>query len=372
MSGNKPAVKKHVDGIIGTRPNMMKMAPLARKIAEEGTFELRLIHTGQHYDEQMSQVFLAELGLPEPAYNFHVGSGRQGAQTARILERYEDILCSDQRPEGVIVVGDVTSTMACALAAVKMGVPVAHVEAGLRSNDRSMPEEINRVVTDAVSDILFVSDPDGLMNLAREGQPSAKVSYVGNIMMDTLFHELPYAERSTILTSLGVSSYEYVYLTLHRPSNVDDPLILNRIMHIISDIAREITVVFAIHPRTRAMLDQAGITPPISDRLRVSGPLSYRDNLRVQQCARAVFTDSGGIQEETSVLNVPCVTLRETTERPVTTELGSSELAGSDEARIWNAWERIRAGHWKQASTIPLWDGQTAGRIVQRLHKSWA
>jgi UDP-N-acetylglucosamine 2-epimerase (non-hydrolysing) len=360
-----------LDGIVGTRPNMMKMAPLARALAEEGTFALRLVHTGQHYDEQMSNVFFHELGLPVPAANFRVGPGNPGAQTARILESYEHLLLSSAKPRGVIVVGDVTSTMACALAAAKQSVPVAHVEAGLRSGDRQMPEEINRIVTDAVSDLLFVSDPEGLMHLAREGQAREKIRLVGNVMMDSLFRELPQTAASTVLQENGLQAKSYIYLTLHRPSNVDDPAVLARLMGVLGELCRELPFVFAAHPRTRVRLEQARIPMPPPERFRVIEPLGYRDNLRMIQDARAVRSDSGGIQEETSVLGIPCLTLRENTERPITVELGSSELVGNDPDRIREAWGSLMAGRWKQASPIPFWDGHAAERIVGHLREVW-
>ncbi len=360
-----------VDGIIGTRPNMIKMAPLARALAADGTFGLRLIHTGQHYDEAMSGAFLRELGMPAPDVNLAVGSGSQGEQTARILESYERLLLSDPKPRGVIVVGDVTSTMACALAAAKLNVPVAHVEAGLRSGDRTMPEEINRIVTDSLSDLLFVSDPDGLFHLAKEGHPRERMWLVGNIMMDALYQQLPTLNETTILGDLGLQPGGYVYLTLHRPSNVDDPDVLKRLMGVLLELSGDIPFVFAVHPRTRARLDDSGIVIPQSDQFRLIPPLGYRDNLRMIQSARVVLTDSGGIQEETSVLGVPCLTLRFNTERPVTVELGSSELVGNDPSLIRSAWDRLMSGNWKQSNPIPLWDGKTAERIIDRLLGKW-
>jgi UDP-N-acetylglucosamine 2-epimerase (non-hydrolysing) len=360
-----------IDAVVGTRPNMVKMAPLARAIADDGRLQLRLIHTGQHYDGQMSTVFFRELELPEPTFNLHVGSGSQGAQTARIIERYEEILLSGERPRGVIVVGDVTSTMACALAAAKMNIPVAHIEAGLRSGDRSMPEEINRIVTDAVSDLLFVSDPDGLINLSREGHPRERIQLVGNIMMDTLFRELPRAQSSSILKELELQPGGFVYLTLHRPSNVDDPAVMGRLMRLFTELSRQIPFVFSLHPRTRLQLERHAIPLVPSEQIRVVEPLGYRDNLRMLQSALAVLTDSGGIQEETAVLNVPCLTLRNTTERPITVQLGSSVLVGSDPAHIRQAWAQLMEGRWKTGSLIPLWDGRTAERIVHHLGMAW-
>jgi len=360
-----------IDGIVGARPNLMKMAPLARALAADGVFQLRLIHTGQHYDRAMSEVFFEELGLSQPAFNLEVGGGTAGEQTARILERYEGILLDGPRPRGVVVVGDVTSTMACTLAAVKLGVSVAHVEAGLRSGDRSMPEEINRIVTDSVADLLLVSDASGLSNLAREGHPNSKVSFVGNLMIDTLFRELPRAEQSPVLKELGLEGLPYAYLTLHRPANVDDPTVLQSLMDTVTSLSEDLPIVFAVHPRTRARL--ANLKPPFtpSERLRIIEPLGYRDNLQMIRSAAVVLTDSGGIQEESSVLNVPCLTLRDSTERPVTVELGSSELVGANSERIREAWSRVRSGRWKKCAGIPLWDGQTAGRIVAVLRKAW-
>jgi UDP-N-acetylglucosamine 2-epimerase (non-hydrolysing) len=361
-----------IDGIVGARPNMIKMAPLARGLGADGTFRLRLVHTGQHYEETLSEVFFRELGLPTPDINLGVGSGSQGEQTARILAAYERLLLeSDPKPRGVLVVGDVNSTLACTLAAVKLGIPVAHIEAGLRSGDRSMPEEINRVVTDALSELLFVSDPAGLGHLAREGRPRENTWLVGNIMMDSLYRELPKVQQSRILHDLDLKPGSYAYLTLHRPSNVDDELVLRQILNVISELCKDIRFVFALHPRTSQRMEQAGIALPASDRIHTMPPLGYRDNLHLIECARVVLTDSGGIQEETAVLNVPCLTLRETTERPITVKLGTSELVGNDPKRIKDAWSRLLAKEWKQAHPIPLWDGHTAERICQHLRDTW-
>jgi UDP-N-acetylglucosamine 2-epimerase (non-hydrolysing) len=360
-----------VDGIVGARPNMMKMAALARALSADGTFDLRLIHTGQHYDARMSDVFFRELGLPEPAINLHVGSGSQGAQTARVLTEYEKVLLEGPRPRGVLVVGDVTSTMACTLAAAKLQIPVAHVEAGLRSGDRTMPEEINRIVTDALAEVLLVSDPDGIAHLAREGHAPDRIHFVGNVMIDTLYRELPHAERSDVLDRLGVTPGSFVYLTLHRPSNVDDPAVLGRLLATLGELSREVPFVFAAHPRTLARIREFGLPLPEAPGFRVAEPLGYRDNLRAMQSAFAVLTDSGGIQEETSVLKVPCLTLRDTTERPVTVSLGSSELVGNDPERIKAAWQCLREGKWKRAAAIPLWDGHAAERCATQLVRSW-
>jgi len=369
----------NIDGIIGARPNLMKMAPLARALAADGTFKLRLIHTGQHYDAQMSGNFFRDLGLPEPDHNLGVGSGTQGAQTAKILETYEKLLLNDEGnaqsegPRGVIVVGDVNSTMACALAASKLGIPIAHVEAGLRSGDRAMPEEINRIVTDALSDLLFVSEPSGLINLAREGVDPRKIHFVGNIMIDSLCAELPKAEQSLILDDLGLNGSPYAYLTLHRPSNVDDPEILRGLMAVVGELSKEIPFVFSVHPRTQTRLKNAGLRgfPSEEQRVRMVGPQSYHDNLKLIRHAKVVLTDSGGIQEETSFLNVPCLTLRRNTERPVTVDLGTSQLVGNDPEAIRKAWQRTINDPRKADNRIPLWDGQTAQRVCDCLRAEW-
>lgn len=361
-----------IDGIVGARPNLMKIAPLARAIAQDGTFVLRLIHTGQHYDPNLSQVFFSELGIAPPEHNLQVGSGSQTLQTARIMEGYENVLVRSGVPRGVIVVGDVTSTLACSLVAAKLGLPVAHVEAGLRSGDRSMPEEINRIVTDGLADPLFVSDPEGLIHLAREGHAPTSIHLVGNVMIDTLMRELPHASESGILESLGLRPGEYVYLTLHRPSNVDSRDVLMRLIAMFTTLGKELPVVFAVHPRTQKNLETLGIGITGLPGLIAISPLGYRDNLRMIQCAKAVFSDSGGIQEEASQLDVPCLTLRENTERPVTVRLGSCELVGAEPDLIMEAWNRVKRGQWKKATPIPLWDGKSAGRIVQILKESWA
>ena len=350
---------------------MIKMAPLARTLAADGTFKLRLIHTGQHYDAQMSAVFLKGLGLPEPDHNLGVGSGTQGAQTAKILEAYEKLLLERERPSGVIVVGDVNSTLACALAASKLGIPIPHVEAGLRSGDRTMPEEINRIVTDTLSDLLFVSEPSGLINLAREGVDPRKIHFVGNIMIDTLVAALPKAEKSAILEELALNGSPYAYLTLHRPSNVDTPEILRRLMELVDELSREMPFVFSVHPRTQARLQEAGIRAFPIERVRTVGPLSYHDSLKLIRHARVVLTDSGGIQEETSYLNVPCLTLRDNTERPVTVELGTSQLVGNESDAIRKGWQCALDGLSEADVTIPLWDGHSARRICDCIRAVW-
>lgn len=359
-----------LDGIVGARPNLMKMAPLARALEADGTFALRLIHTGQHYDPALSGSFFRDLGLPAPAANLSAGSGPQGEQTARILTSYEKMLLDGRaRPRGVVVVGDVNSTLACSLGAAKLGIPVAHVEAGLRSGDWSMPEEINRVLTDALSELLFVSEPGGLAHLEREGRPAERSWLVGNVMVDTLLRELPRARESTVLERLGLETGRYAYLTLHRAGNVDEPRALSGVMEAVAAIAREVPVVFAVHPRTAERLE--ALSPSDIPGLVRTGPQCYHDNIRLIKDAKAVLTDSGGIQEEAAVLGVPCLTLRRNTERPITVELGTSELVGCDPERILEAWGRIASGRWKRGGNIPLWDGRAAERIVGRLKRAW-
>lgn len=363
--------KTLIDGIVGTRPNMMKMAPLCKAIEQDGSFELRLIHTGQHYDENMSDVFLRQLGLPAPAANFMVGSGSHAAQTAKIMTAYEQLLQNGPKPKGTIVVGDVTSTMACSLTAVKMGIPIAHVEAGLRSFDREMPEEINRIVTDSISDILFVTDPDGVINLAREGHAAEKIKFVGNVMIDTLMASMPLIKGIDVAELAGVEAGKYAYVSLHRPSNVDNPETLRSIISLLGELSDELPIVFAIHPRTRQRLDDFAITVPQKPGLKFTAPFGYHENMAVIRSARMVLSDSGGIQEESSVLGVPCLTLRFNTERPCTVEYGSSELVGNDTEKIREAWGRVMAGNWKKSSSIPLWDGNASQRIIDFLKRVW-
>jgi UDP-N-acetylglucosamine 2-epimerase (non-hydrolysing) len=303
--------------------------------------------------------------------NLEVGSGSHGAQTARILERYEQVLES-VRPRLVVVLGDVTGTLACALAAVKLMIPVAHVEAGLRSFDRTMPEEINRIVTDTLADLLFVSEPSGMANLAREGVSPEKVNLVGNIMIDSLQQVLPRALEGRAHERLGLPAGGYALLTMHRPSNVDSPSVLARLVEVFQEIARELPVVFPVHPRTRARMSSARISlseagESSATGLRLLDSVDYLDSLCLQKQARVVFTDSGGMQEETTVLNVPCITLRDCTERPITVEQGTSTLVGNDPDKIRAAYRQVASGSYKQARTIPLWDGHTAERIAAGL-----
>ena len=362
-------MKPLVDLVAGARPNFMKLAPVARAMAAAGRLHGRIVHTGQHYDEGMSGVFFAELGIPAPDVHLEVGSGPHGAQTARVLERYEAHLRTAPAA-ATVVFGDVNSTLACSLAAAKLGVPVVHVEAGLRSFDRSMPEEITRLVTDAVSDLLLASEPSGGANLRREGVPEAKLRLVGNVMIDTLVAHLPAARARALAAAHSLPPRGYGLVTLHRPSNVDDPDTLRALIGLLEELARELPLVFPVHPRTAAAAERAGL----AGRLRADGsplrclpPLSYLDNLSLLASASVVLTDSGGVQEETSFLGVPCLTLRENTERPVTVELGTNRLVGSAPPRIRAACADVRAGRWPAGQPIPLWDGQAGARVAHEI-----
>jgi UDP-N-acetylglucosamine 2-epimerase (non-hydrolysing) len=351
--------------VAGARPNFMKIAPLMREMGNRPGVRVCLVHTGQHYDARMSQLFFDQLKIPRPNIELEVGSGSHAVQTAEVMRRFEPVVQTES-PDAVVVVGDVNSTIACALTAVKMGVPVAHVEAGLRSFDRSMPEEINRILTDAISRWLFVSERSGLDNLRREGIPEDRLHFVGNVMIDTLLQHRQRSEESTILEDLGLTDRGYAVLTLHRPATVDDQQVLQRTLTALARIGRELPIVFPVHPRTRKVLQECGADPAAFG-LRVIDPQGYLDFLKLTSHARLVLTDSGGVQEETTVLGVPCLTLRTSTERPATLAEGTNVLVGLDPARI--VAEGLKALHQEApAARIPeLWDGRAAARIVDIL-----
>lgn len=357
-----------VINVVGTRPNFVKIAPLMAVMTADERFAPRLVHTGQHYDRAMAQVFFEELGIPEPDVNLGVGSGAPAWQTGEIMARFEKILL-ESRPDLVIVVGDVNSTLACALAAAKNRVPVAHVEAGLRSFDRTMPEELNRVLTDHAADLLFISEPAGVENLKREGIPDERVHVVGNIMIDTLIRCRPRVERSDIHTRLGMNGEPYAVLTAHRPSSVDDPDALARLLDAVERIQRRLPVVFPIHPRTRRRLSDLGLDGRIAamSNLRMIDPLGYIEFTRLLRDARLVLTDSGGIQEETCLHGAPCVVLRENTERPVTLGSGYHALVGTETERIVAQAGEYLAAPRPKPFEIELWDGRTAERIADVL-----
>ena len=366
--------------IVGARPNMMKAAPLVAEMRRHPELEVVLVHTGQHYDYSMSQVFFDQLHIPEPDYNLEVGSSNHHLQTAEIIKRFGDLVQKD-RPDIVVVVGDVNSTVACALVAAKEGIPVAHVEAGLRSFDRAMPEEINRVMTDAISDLLFTTEESGNKNLLAEGVSKEKIWFVGNLMIDSLVSALDAARRSPLREKLGLRKQGYAVLTLHRPSNVDDPIELNRTLSSLNEVAQILPIIFPVHPRTQQkifMSGSSGVTPcngeiPIAgDGIWTMPPASYLDFLGLVDGAAMVITDSGGIQEETTYLGVPCLTYRDNTERPVTVTMGTNQLIGANPSNlVIRAGEVLRnviARSGDRAKRIPpLWDGQAATRIVKIL-----
>lgn len=353
--------------ICGARPNFIKIAPLAHAFGRRPNIQSLIVHTGQHYDDSMNRWFFDELRIPRPDVNLEVGSGSHARQTAAIMERFEPVLI-EHKPDAVLVVGDVNSTMACALVAVKLHVPVIHVEAGLRSFDRSMPEEINRVVTDSISDLLFVSERSGIENLKREGVAAEKIHFCGNVMIDTLRTHLAAAEKSEILQKLDIREGTYAVLTLHRPHNADDPSVMRGICRALEHIQKSHAIVFPVHPRTRANLERSGVGAEMKrmSQLRLIDPLGYLDFMRLLSRAAFVLTDSGGVQEETTALGVPCLTLRENTERPATIEEGTNQLVGSRPDRIIGGFERI--AERRQAGRLPeLWDGKAAERIADVL-----
>jgi len=367
------SLKLKIINIVGARPNLPKIAPLLREMRRHPEIEPVLVHTGQHYDEKLSDVFFRQMGIPEPQVNLEVGSGSHAAQTAEILRRIEPVLL-ERQPALVLVVGDVNSTIAVSLAAVKLGIPVAHVEAGLRSFDRTMPEEINRVLTDAIADYLFVTEEDAIEHLLKEGRPREAIHFVGNVMIDSLRHFLPIAQKSAIGDELqlknGASWGRFAVLTLHRPANVDSADKLGELLGAIDAIAAEIPVIFPVHPRTQNHLKQAGIRHHAQ--LRLIPPVGYLDFLCLLSKATLVLTDSGGIQEETTALGVPCLTLRENTERPITISQGTNLLVGTDPKKIVAAAKASLSGNGKAGRIPPLWDGQAAIRIVEILLRELA
>ena len=358
--------------VVGARPNFMKMAPIVNELAKHpGEFEQVLVHTGQHYDESMNVLFFEQLGLPRPDVDLEVGPGSHGKQTGLIMGAFED-LCISQKPDLVIVVGDVNSTLACAITAKKLGIKVAHVEAGLRSGDMNMPEEINRRCTDVLSDYLFTTDRFANQNLRQEGVAEERIHFVGNVMIDTLAKYRAVAEGLGLSQRLGLERHGFATVTLHRPSNVDDPGVLSGILEALFEIGKELPIIFPMHPRTRKKVEQFGLSRFFNAGGRVHGlwvtePLGYLEFLHLNMNARMVLTDSGGVQEETTIIGVPCITMRYNTERPITCSEGTNQLVGNEKERILAAARQVLRGTNAQGRVPEKWDGKAAGRIVQVL-----
>lgn len=361
---------KKIINIVGARPNFMKIAPIHRRMKERGGITPLLVHTGQHYDEKMSKTFFVDLGMPEPDIYLGVGSGSHATQTAAVMTAIEDLLIAEN-PDWMVVVGDVNSTLAASLAASKLHVPVAHVEAGLRSFDRQMPEEINRILTDAISDLLFVTEQSGIDNLRQEGVAQEKVHFVGNVMIDSLVEHLEKAKQQNTLGQMGLSPRDFVLMTLHRPSNVDNAEHLSTILDVMQVVEQHLPIVFPIHPRTSKMIKTFGLQGRLDKmkNVRLVEPLGYLHFLNLMSQARLILTDSGGIQEETTFLRVPCLTLRENTERPITSQIGTNRLVGLDRNAILNGFEEAMNGAFADSQIPLLWDGHAADRIVNILEK---
>ena len=351
--------------VIGARPNMMKIAPIVEAMDAVDSIEQTLLHTGQHYDAKMSQIFFDELGIPKPDIYLGIGSASHAEQTARIMVEFEKILLAD-RPDVVLVIGDVNSTLACAVTAAKLTVPVVHVEAGLRSYDRTMPEEINRIVTDALSDLLLTPSPDANENLRREGVPESKIAFVGNVMIDTLNKHQTLAKEQKRPQQLGLKAGGYALITLHRPSNVDHRSTFSGIIDALVDIANDLPIVFPLHPRTKKRIEEFGLSKKIAtaQNIILIEPQGYLPFLDLMMHAQLALTDSGGIQEETTILGVPCLTMRPNTERPITIDQGTNILVGADPNRIRSETSKIIHGHVKPQQIPELWDGHAAPRIV--------
>jgi UDP-N-acetylglucosamine 2-epimerase (non-hydrolysing) len=362
---------RKIVNVVGARPNFMKIAPVMEAVGRAGFARQTLVHTGQHYDVSMSDVFFADLGMPFPDVHLGVGSGSHAEQTAKVMVGFEKV-CLEAKPDMVVVAGDVNSTMACAIDCAKLRIPCAHVEAGLRSFDLDMPEEVNRIVTDRLCDVLFTPSPDGDLNLEREGVPASRIFRVGNVMIDTLFRHLDRARATNSPRKLGVVPGQYAVLTLHRPSNVDDREVLAGLLSALAAIQEEMPVVFPVHPRTRRRFDEFALGSRLSalTGLRICDPLGYLEFLGLTSQSALVLTDSGGLQEETTALGIPCLTLRENTERPITVTEGTNTLVGVDPDRIVQAARGALRGARASARTPALWDGRAAERIADVL-RTW-
>jgi UDP-N-acetylglucosamine 2-epimerase (non-hydrolysing) len=346
----------------------MKVAPIIREMAcYEGTFEQRLVHTGQHYDQALSDIFFDDLEMPRPDLNLEVGSGSHAWQTAQVMLRFEPVL-EEWRPDWVVLVGDVNSTLACALVCSKMGIRCVHVEAGLRSFDRTMPEEINRLVTDQLANMLFTPSVDGNENLEREGVPAEKIYLVGNVMIDTLVRLLPKAQAHWPTLQVGLNLDRYILITLHRPTNVDEKDVLAEILEALAEVGKEIQILFPVHPRTRKRISDFGLSN-LTNEILLLDPVGYLDFLALQAHASLVLTDSGGVQEETTYLGIPCLTARPNTERPVTITMGTNQLVDSTKQALIASIQTRLAGGDEPASVPPYWDGKAANRILQTFLK---
>ncbi len=352
--------------VAGARPNFMKIAPIARAFEDIDQIQYKIVHTGQHYDQNMSDIFFEELGIRNPDYHLGAGGGSHSQQTAKIMVEFETI-CENDMPDLVIVVGDVNSTLACSIVAKKMHVNVAHVEAGLRSFDLKMPEEINRMVTDSISDLFFVTEEQGMVNLKNEGKKEAAIHFVGHVMIDNLYYQLSKLDQMPAkefkLSEYKSKNRSYGVVTLHRPSNVDDRQILEQIFEGFEEITRTLPLIFPIHPRTRKNMDRFGIKPP--NAMTLTEPLSYMEFLNLWKDAKLALTDSGGLQEETTALGIPCLTIRENTERPVTITRGTNKLIGTSKEKMLEAFDQIMNNKWKTGQKPKFWDGRAAERIAQ-------
>ena len=359
--------------VAGARPNFMKIAPVIRAMNARNDVEWKLVHTGQHYDYEMSQSFFDDLEIPEPDYFLDVGSGSHAAQTAATMVRFEEV-CQQWRPDIVMVVGDVNSTLACSIVAKKMGIRVAHVEAGLRSFDLEMPEEINRMVTDSISDFFFVTEQSGVDNLLQEGKEASRIHFVGHVMIDNLLYQVEKMRHAPAsgFTHAGLKQKlgRYIFLTMHRPSNVDDPEVLGGIVNALNHISEHTPVVFPVHPRTRKMLDNFDLH--FSEHVHCLSPLGFKEALYLWKDAVLVLTDSGGLQEETTALGVPCITMRDNTERPITCEIGTNQLVGNDPDKIEAAVNLVLSGKGEPGSIPPMWDGLASERIVAQLVETYS
>ncbi len=356
--------------IAGARPNFMKVAPIYAEMKRRtDEFAPMIVHTGQHYDAAMSDAFFEDLGMPKPNIYLGVGSGSHAVQTAKIMTEFEPVVL-EHEPDWVLVVGDVNSTIACALVCAKLGIKIAHVEAGLRSRDRAMPEEINRILTDAISDLLLTTSEDADVNLDQEGIRGERVKFVGNVMIDSLLEHLKLSEGSTVRSNLGIEAVEYGVMTLHRPSNVDDRDVFEGVLDALVTVAEKLPIIFPVHPRTRGKITEFGFDVKIAgSNIKLIEPLGYLDFMRLYSGAKLVLTDSGGLQEETTVLGIPCLTLRHNTERPITIELGTNVLVGTDPEKIRQAASKVLDGGniRDDAKIPPFWDGKASGRICDEL-----